>query len=167
MSHTLPSQDEIKELLDYDYQTGKFIRKLIPELSAHDKMLNTRFGGKSPCVSKSGYEVIMIQRKSFLAHRLAWMYHYGVDPGDQRINHLNLNLSDNRIANLKLIVNPRKPPIVYKGVFKMPDGKWQSHIKTRGKSINLGNFNTAKEAALAYNKKAKEIHGDFADFIKI
>lgn len=45
--------------------------------------------------------------------------------------------------------------------------KWNASIKIDGKRSNLGYFNTKEEAALTYNKVAKELHGDFANLSKV
>jgi hypothetical protein len=54
--------------------------------------------------------------------------------------------------------NPRQYGSKYKGValFKRT-GKWISEIKQNGQRFHLGYFKTEKEAALAYNQKAKEL----------
>jgi len=39
---------------------------------------------------------------------------------------------------------------------------WQSVIKCRNVRYNIGTFKTPEEAALAYNTKAIELHGEFA-----
>ncbi len=51
----------------------------------------------------------------------------------------------------------------YKGVcwFKR-DNRWQVHIGHKGKQTHLGYFTCEHEAALAYNKKAKELFGEYA-----
>lgn len=57
----------------------------------------------------------------------------------------------------------------YKGVYgdgKRPK-KWKSSICINGISYYLGRFNTAEEAALAYNKAAIEFHGEYACLNKI
>lgn len=41
--------------------------------------------------------------------------------------------------------------------------KWIATIKNSGKQKTLGRFNTEIEAALAYNKVAKELYGEFAN----
>jgi len=39
---------------------------------------------------------------------------------------------------------------------------WTSRITKDGKEIHIGCFTTPEDAALAYNKKAKELFGEFA-----
>jgi hypothetical protein len=51
----------------------------------------------------------------------------------------------------------------YKGVnFKKSAGKWCSRIMVEGTSIHIGYFKDEKEAAIAYDNKAKELFGEFA-----
>lgn len=55
----------------------------------------------------------------------------------------------------------------FKGVYAVVNSKgevtaWRSVIKARKKLYELGRFNTEKEAALAYNAKAMELHGEYA-----
>jgi hypothetical protein len=39
---------------------------------------------------------------------------------------------------------------------------WEARITINGKSQGLGHYSTKEEAAEAYNKKAKEVYGEFA-----
>jgi hypothetical protein len=40
--------------------------------------------------------------------------------------------------------------------------KWRAEIQFQGKSHHLGRFDTAEDAALAYDTKSRELHGDFS-----
>lgn len=79
---------------------------------------------------------------------------------------------DNRKANLRLATHSQNKCNVkrradnksgYKGVsWSKQKNKWQAHIESKGKQINLGLFTNLVDAAIAYDKAAKELHGEFA-----
>jgi len=90
-------------------------------------------------------------------------------------DHINHDGLDNRKENLRHCntsqnsANKRKQKAKtyssYKGVSKYKDRKskpWHAQIKKDGKSYYLGTFATDTEAAIVYNKKAKELFGEFA-----
>jgi hypothetical protein len=47
----------------------------------------------------------------------------------------------------------------YTGVYQ-ENKRYRSVISIEGKSVHIGMFDTPEEAALAYNKKSKELYGD-------
>ena len=49
--------------------------------------------------------------------------------------------------------------VVYTGVYKVKI-RYRAVISVNRKSIHIGMFATAEEAALAYNKKSRELYGD-------
>lgn len=56
----------------------------------------------------------------------------------------------------------------YKGVtWSKQRGKWMALIHHNKQSIYLGLFTDEKEAAMAYNRKAKELYGDFANLNQV
>lgn len=55
----------------------------------------------------------------------------------------------------------------YKGVsWHIIRNKWISHVKHNKKTHHLGYFDIEEDAALAYNQKAKELFGEFANLNK-
>ncbi|PWU17597.1 MAG: hypothetical protein C5B49_08525 [Bdellovibrio sp.] len=51
----------------------------------------------------------------------------------------------------------------YRGVsFSKSSGKWRAGIEVKGSSINLGEYRTEADAALAYNEAARKFFGDIA-----
>lgn len=52
----------------------------------------------------------------------------------------------------------------YRGVsWQKKNQNWIAQIKCGGKHMHIGSFQTQKEAAQAYDRKAKELHGEFAN----
>jgi hypothetical protein len=96
------------------------------------------------------------------------------------VDHKNGNTLDNRKENLQIITmqqNQIKKKMQknntsgYRGVtWYVNPGKtsaWLAQIYFNYKRYHLGYFKTKEEAALAYNKKAKELFGKFAVLNKI
>jgi hypothetical protein len=90
-------RDRIIELLTYDTQEGIFRwRKIPPSLS---KKARREAGSMSNQRRKNPYLSITIDKKSYLAHRLAYLYINGSLP--DIVDHINGNTLDNRIVNLR------------------------------------------------------------------
>lgn len=49
----------------------------------------------------------------------------------------------------------------YKGV-RWNDGKYEANISSNNKTMWIGSYETAKQAAFAYDKEAKSLRGEFA-----
>lgn len=160
------TQDRLKELLDYDPDTGVFVS------------LKKRGGSKPSTVpvgwTKPGpvpYILINVDGRAYRAHRLAWLYVYGEWP-ELHVDHANGNSLDNRIANLREaeawqnLANAKKPVTNtsgYKGVqWHKAAQRWMATIRVRGETVYLGLFDDPAEAHAAYCSKAAETKGEFA-----
>ena len=94
MASTMITANEVRRLLYYSPETGVFYWK-------------ERRGGRASAGSiagslqDNGYVHILIHRRGYSAHRLAWLYVHGEWPPEQ-IDHINRIRHDNRLANLRL-----------------------------------------------------------------
>lgn len=94
--------EKLREMLDYSADTGEFRWKISPAPSV-------RAGDRAGYTGAGGSEYVMIDYKPYSAARLAWMYVNGAAPLGQ-IRHINGIQTDNRIANLKVKVDPAARP---------------------------------------------------------
>lgn len=95
-------------------------------------------------------------------------------PKGKYVDHIDGNRLNNVRTNLRICTNAeniRNRKAVkgkYKGVhFSKKLNKWVAQITTNYKCKHLGCFGSEKEAALAYNEAAIELHGEFAYLNKI
>jgi hypothetical protein len=99
--------------------------------------------------------------------------HAVVRPDLKKIDHRNRNGLDNRRKNLRRASEgqnqmnrglPKNNTSGFKGVSHVKrNGKWRAHIR-RSALFYLGDFPTAREAALAYDAAARKHCGRFARF---
>lgn len=147
--------EELRALLDYDPETGVFVWRPQPKRK-FGKQPASGVAGK---LTVQGYLCVHVYRKSYPAHRLAWLHYYGEWP-KQSIDHINGQRDDNRIANLRDVAakvnnenrhRPRKDSRSgILGVNAYPNGRFTASIKYGGKQHHLGTFGTASEAQAAY-----------------
>lgn len=112
------------------------------------------------------------RRRELLLHRVIM----GAIDGDI-VDHKSTNTLDNRRSNLRFCTasqstaNRRKPirtsTSKYKGVTKLPNGKWGARMyAVRGggnpKLTHIGTFTTEHDAHIAYVKASRDRFGDFA-----
>ena len=87
-------QSAALEELDYNSETGVFTWKK----SGRGRF--KRAGATAGGDRGDGYFVLCVNRKQWLAHRLAWVVHYGEEP-PEIIDHIDRNKSNNAISNLR------------------------------------------------------------------
>lgn len=88
------------------------------------------------------------------------------------ITHMNGNILDNRKENLKSVSlkvmshrgsKRKNVSSKFKGVcWDKENNLWRATIKYNERWHSLGRFSNEKQAAVAYNKKAKELYGELA-----
>lgn len=158
------THDRLLERLTYNPLSGDFIWTTYK---------GRRYGPKQIAGSlhSSGYVKIMLDGFSYCSHRLAWFYVHKVWPTDE-IDHINGVKDDNRICNLREATRTnnnhnvrmmRKNKSGYRGVYARKDrngaltGRWCAVLAKK----RIGDFPTARDASLAYEAAARELHGDF------
>lgn len=142
------TQERLKQVLNYDHETGLFFWKR--------KVPNVAIGKSAGAIQNKGYIQITIDSHNYLAHRVAWLYVYGEWPKKQ-IDHINRDKKDNRISNLRDVNNSTNQINIglrshnssgVTGVVKSakPHKPWAAQIHRNNKKIFLGYFNTIEEA---------------------
>lgn len=154
------TQERFKELVSYDPDTGHFTRRT---KSGVRKWRKTG----SVCVSGSGkgYVYICLDYKSYMAHRLVWLYVYGKFP-EQEIDHISGDGTDNRLANLRSVSrlenrkNIRKFENNKSGItgvhFDKSIKRWVAYINVSRKRFNLGCYGHIFEAVCARKSAESE-----------
>jgi len=122
-------------------------------------MWNGKYEGKLAfnTLRPDGYLSGGIFNRTYLTHRIVWLYMFGVFP--VHVDHINGVKIDNSILNLRNVTHTdnmknRKTPINNKsghiGIsYIVRAKKWSAQIRLQGVSKHLGYFETLKEAVTA------------------
>lgn len=101
----------------------------------------------------------------------------GITDKNVCVDHIDRDSLNNQRSNLRTCtkaenlmnrgVHPRNTS-GFKGVtFDPPTKKWRARLMVNRKNLHVGLFNSAEDAALAYNKAAKKHFGEFALLNKV
>lgn len=158
----LPSIQRIREIFQYDHETGLITRTVTVSPNGQKGWI-----AGTPC--GNGYLSVRVDNTRIKAHRLAWAMFHGEWPTRQ-IDHINGEKSDNRISNLRDVTASENKQNLRSGRAGRKAGKllgtsyckrdktWSSRIELNGNRIHLGTFTTEEEAHFAYLIKKREIH---------
>jgi len=149
----------VRELFDYDTETGNLISKVARKRSIAGSVA----GG----VDLRGYTIISVDNSLYKAHRLVWLHFYGDWP-DGPIDHINGVKTDNRLSNLRLVtqvINLRNQKLrstnssgVCGVCWHKKRNKWMAYIYINYERKDLGLFED-KEDAIAARKQAEFAYG--------
>ena len=164
-----PPPSYIKEIIDYNPDTGKFYWKE----RKNDKRFSSVHAGKEipyQATHRNGVAIRKDGKKvKIFHHHLAWCIFYGEWPDRSLvIDHINGDFYDNRIVNLRLVTvaeNSRNRKLSrnnnsgHQGVyFNKKNSNWIAAIYKDSKKIHLGNF-ASKDGAIAARKAAEIKYG--------
>lgn len=169
-----PKTDSLFEAGGKSYLMA-YPRKSLVLVDLEDALILRKFRWS---ILNTGYAAAKFARrgkhKTFLLHRVIMNAPMGMT-----VDHINGNKLDNRRRNLRLATKsqncinrpkyPRKGLVStseFKGVFFSRDPKrikrWKAEVRHMGRAYYAGRYDTAVEAAVAYDKKAVEVYGEFA-----
>jgi hypothetical protein len=178
---TLPEVELLKSLFFYNKEDGSLLR-IAANMGKHRRLFPLK--APKPVGREDSWGYLRVElpgMSNVLLHRVAWKMGTGEDPGQNVVDHINLNKLDNRLVNLRL-ADPcqsiwnrpkqcakegQKPISKYKGVSYVRDHKGElayciARITYKGERIYLGTFSSEEAACAAYAKAAQNLHGEFA-----
>lgn len=149
----------LSDCINYNSETGI--------LTWRKNFFKTKVGKEIGAISNLGYRKVTHKGLTLLCHRVAWAIHYNEQP-PEIIDHVNGIRTDNRICNLRAVTsggnvkNQRtasrsNKSSKYLGVSNFK-GRWRAKIKSDGKYIFIGYFDTEEEARDAYIKTKRMVH---------
>jgi len=148
----LPKQSELTQKIVrslFDYIAGQLVTKI-----------STGYASKigSPAGSDMhGYLAVKIMQRTYLVHRIIWLWHYGYLP-ENPIDHVDRNKRNNRIENLREVSTScnlqnskqRRSTSGIKGIsWSVKTSRWCVFIHIDGKNRNLGTYKCLLDAACA------------------
>jgi hypothetical protein len=152
----------LRDIIKYDPETGAFTWLV----SIGHRCKPGQSAGHIGNVG--GYLLIGIERKTYTAHRLAWLYVHGEWP-KQHIDHINGVRLDNRIANLRDVPNsincqnrhtamPSSTHGYLGATYNKRVGVWAATITANGKTYSLGCHKSGEAAHQAYLEAKRRLH---------
>lgn len=156
------TQSRLKELLDYDPETGVFRWKVARGGRAN------KVGAVAGATSGGGYRQICIDYTYHKSHRLAFLWMTGAWP-EHEVDHINGVRDDNRWVNLRHAtrhenvrnIGPHRANNTsgFIGVsWNKGRGRWSASIGLNSRVRCIGYFPTPELAHAAYLKAKDQLH---------
>ena len=144
----LPPIEVLRENFEYDHEEGLLHWKVAGQDRRPDRLIQG--------IDSNGYSYVVLNSRGLRVHRVAWAMHYGEDPGEFEIDHMNRNCKDNRILNLRKTTRTQnccnsllnKTKFTKSGVrgVSWDRHKWRAHIRFGGKKHRSKRFSDLMEA---------------------
>lgn len=140
--------------------------EILVDESDYEKLIKYRWHIHNGKGNTKYARTLVDRKKGVYMHRMI----LSIDNRKICVDHINGNGLDNRRCNIRTVTNSQnnmnrfKAKNKYKGIhYDKWSGRWQAFIGCNGSMKHLGRYNTAEEAAIAYNKSAKELFGEYAN----
>lgn len=160
----------LRKTLSYDAMTGAFTWLATPKSTGGSRKVGGHAGSRNKVI---GYIYIGINRRTYLAHRLAWLYVHGCWP-EFGIDHINGDRADNRISNLRDVpqrINSQNLRVAKvsnesSGLLGVSKDKrprrakrpYSAYITLNSQRTFIGAFSSAEEAHEAYLAAKRQHH---------
>ena len=153
-------QETVKKLFHYDAESGMLIWRF-------GNGRNVKPWQEVKAKNGNGYYTAKIHGKSYLAHRLAWLYVHGSFP-NKYIDHKNRIRNDNRLCNLRDVNTtdnaqnislPSHNKSGYIGVSWIKSHNcWTVYVKVNKKNKWLGYYKNLDDAVAARKAGEKQYY---------
>lgn len=156
------TQSDLRRLLSLDYETGLFTRLIT-------KGSRFKAGTIATPLPRGGYMRVCINWRQINYAHVVWCYVHGYWP--KEIDHINGNRADNRPANLREATRSqnmqarkeyRSNRHGYRGVTRLPSGRYQAKLSVDGRKRHIGTYDTPEKAYAAYCEVVRCLRGNFA-----
>jgi hypothetical protein len=144
----------------FDYKDGQLINKT-------KRRSQVTVGSPAGHKTVRGYTNIRVNGKMYKAHRLIYLYHFGVMP--EIVDHIDCDRTNNRIENLRACTKSENGMNRAGGYAKTGlrnvyrrGNKYQVHMKKNGTHHYVGTFDCIDDAVVAASTARAQLFGDFA-----
>ena len=154
------NQETVKNLFYYDVESGMLFWRI-------GNGRNVKPWQEAKALNGNGYCTAKVNGKSYLTHRLAWLYVYGEFPKED-IDHKNRIRNDNRLCNLRAVSRtdncqnislPSHNKSGHIGISWFKSHKsWTVYVKVNKKNKWLGNYKNLDDAIAARKAGEKQYY---------
>ena len=171
--NTLPLVSYLRERLTYDPKTGALRWRERPQSHFACEQAwsawNIKYALMDAGTKSKGYLIVKMDGSAYSAHRIAWKLFSGEEP-PPTIDHRDCNPANNIWENLRPATRSqqmwnaranRNNTLGKRGVYLHRSGRCVARINYKRVAYCLGLFDTIEEASAAYERAARELHGEF------